>query len=139
MSKQAVDLLQGRAVVVEYKELGLGSKWFRARAPGACAGGCDLASAGLASLPRGVGTSRVVRTHPTEKQGSVRDWGWGQNNGSSLEFFVWRGSWGVSRPAQGMLRAQDVGHPARASGIRREGIPAARSTDPGDAGAGGAR
>lgn len=99
----------------------------------------NLASAGLVSLPRGVGTSRVVRTRPTGKQGSGRDWGWGQNNGSGLEFFVWRGSWGVGRPAQGMLRAQDVGHPARASGICREGIPAARITAPGDAGAGGAR
>lgn len=106
MSKQIGESLQGMAAVVGYKEFGVRSMVFlslgRCSEPGPrdrVWAGVSLASAGLVLLPRGVGTSHAVRTCRTENQDLGRDWGWGQNNGSGLEFFVW----GISCRAQGML------------------------------------
>lgn len=86
MSKQIVDLLHGRVVMVEYKELGLGSGWFRARAPGSCAGGCEFGFCWPGVSAKGSGHQPCGQDLPIGEAGLGQ--GRGQNNGSGLEFFV---------------------------------------------------
>lgn len=67
-----MDLLQGWVVMGAYKELGLGAGVSEPGPREHALAGVSLASAGLVSLPRGVGPSCVVRTCPVGKQGSGR-------------------------------------------------------------------